>query len=67
MPERDPIADPRPGDLWYKDGVYRRVEGIEGRKVLYRNNMSSADTTLAKWIEWCRDAEIMQLAERVKK
>jgi hypothetical protein len=68
---RDPLTEPRPGDVVIKlagkklRAARRWVLRIDDKSVLYRNYKTgyTSKVALKSWREWCRGAEVIRTAE----
>lgn len=77
MPKRDPICDPRPGDVWRKNGIEKAVVALQPRTRItpdeFGDDGSSVkvETTtgakmwfnFAAFAKWAATAEILHRAE----
>lgn len=66
MSQRDPLTDPRAGDVVRKfAGGERHVQKVEGGDIFYSRFSSGAlrRCWISTWRDWCRGAEVVKAAD----
>jgi hypothetical protein len=62
---RNPLSDPRPGDVVRKGKRQRSVYARRGNEVYYTTESSGLirNCWITTWCDWCRGSEVLHVAE----
>lgn len=62
---RDPLTDPRAGDVVQKGKVIRQVARSHAGNIHYTSNTKSTPSVcwITTWCDWCKKATVIKTAE----